>query len=355
MPKAAQHLPDAAAIQWERGTDLTIRQCSGCGLVQLDGEPVPYYRDVIRAAGISDVIRGFKTQQFRDFIARFSLRGKKVVEIGCGGGEFLSLLDPTTVTAFGIENDDDAVARCRQQGLQVEKNYLEAGVTLKDGPFDAFLILMFLEHMPDPNGALQSLHDNLAPGAVGLVEVPNFDMMLRTQLFSEFIADHIFYFTADSLRTTLQTNGFDVLDCGELRDDYVLAASVQRRERLDLSLFRQRQADLENELLSFIGSFGDRRVAVWGAGHQSLAVIALTNVASKLAYVVDSAPFKQGRYTPATHLPIVAPEALKENPVDAVIVICGSYSDEVAHVLRRDFDPRIRVSILRDSGLESVS
>lgn len=355
MPKAAQHFPDAAALSSEHGADLTIRQCSGCGLVQLADEPVPYYRDVIRAAGISDVIRDFKTRQFRAFIDRFSLRGRKVVEIGCGRGEFLSLLDPAIVTACGIEHDADAVAHCRQHGLRVAKDYLEAGTVLADGPFDAFLLLMFLEHMPDPNGALHALHDNLTPGAVGLVEVPNFDMMLRNQLFSEFIADHLLYFTADSLRTTLHTNGFEVLDCGESRDDYVLSAVVRRRERLDMSRFRQRQAALENELRRFIGGFGDRRVAVWGAGHQSLAVIALTKVAASLRYVVDSAPFKQGRFTPATHLPIVPPDALQADPVDAVIVVCGSYSDEVAGILRRDFDPRLAVAILRETGLDVVA
>ena len=354
MPQAAQHFPDAAAIQGEHGADLTIVQCSSCGLVQLDGEPVPYYREVIRAAGISDVIRDFKTQQFRDFIARFSLHGKKVIEIGCGCGEFLALLDPLNVTAYGIEYGDAAVAHCRRQGLRVAKDYLEPGVVLEDGPFDAFFLLMFLEHMPEPNAALKALYDNLTPGAVGLVEVPNFDMMLRNRLFSEFIADHLVYFTAESLRTTLHTNGFEVLEFAEMRDEYVLAASVRRRERLDLSHFRQCQSSLEQELHRFIDGFEDKKVAVWGAGHQSLAVIALTKVAPRLRYIVDSAPFKQGRFTPATHVPIVPPQMLRQDPVDAVIVICGSYSDEVAGVLQRDFDANIAVSILRDFGLETI-
>jgi len=354
MPKAAQHFPDAATLHGEHGADLTIVQCSGCSLVQLDSEPVPYYREVIRAAGISDVIREGKTRQFRNFIDRFSLRGKKVVEIGCGRGEFLALLDPLNVAAYGIEYGDAAVTQCLQQGLRVTKHYLAPAVVLEDGPFDAFFLLMFLEHIPDPNAALKALHDNLTPGAVGLIEVPNFDMMLRNKLFSEFIADHLIYFTAESLRTTLNTNGFEVLEFGEMRDEYVLAATVRRRERLDLSHFRQCQDTLEKELHHFIDGFGEKKVAVWGAGHQSLAVIALAKVAAKLRYVVDSAPFKQGLFTPATHLPIVAPETIRLDPVDAVIIICGSYSDEVKDIIRRDCDKGIVVAILRDYGLERV-
>jgi hypothetical protein len=45
---------------------------------------------------------------------------------------------------------------------------------------------------------------------------------------------------------------------------------------------------------------------------------------------------------------------LRRDPVDAVIVICGSYSDEVAGILQRDFDATVAISILRDFGLETI-
>ena len=40
---------------------LHLRQCSGCGLVQFDCEPVAYYRDVIRAGGGSSTMRELRT------------------------------------------------------------------------------------------------------------------------------------------------------------------------------------------------------------------------------------------------------------------------------------------------------
>jgi hypothetical protein len=83
-------------------------------------------------------------------------------------------------------------------------------------------------------------------------------------------------------------------------------------------------------------------------------MLALTGIADRIRYVVDSAPFKQGRYTPATHLPIVAPEALRSDPVDAVIVMAASYSDEVVGVIRERCDRNMRVAVLRDFGLQIV-
>ena len=353
MPKAAQCLPRAADLSGDAGADLTLWQCSGCGLSQLDGEPVPYYREVIRAAAVSAEIRESKTAQLSRFVERFGLAGRRVVEIGCGRGEFLSLLAGTGVEAYGLEHSEAAVAECTGRGLRVARGYVESeGQPLPGGPFDAFLLLMFLEHMPDPNGALRGIRGSLAEGAVGLVEVPNYDMVLREGLFSEFIADHLLYFTEETLRFTLTRNGFEVLSCEALRDGYVLSAVVARRARRDLAHFQEVQLRLRGELEAFVSRFGERRVAVWGAGHQALAVLALAGLGGRIRYVVDSAPFKQGAFTPATHVPIVPPDTLASDPVDAVIVMAASYSDEVARILRTRFPGRFALAILRGTRLE---
>jgi len=353
MPKAAQDLPEAADLADEVGVDLEVRQCQGCGLVQLLSEPVSYYREVIRAAAVSDVIRRAKSQQFAAFVDDHRLRGKRVVEVGCGRGEFLSLLQALDVEAYGLEASPSAVADCAASGLRVIRGYPGEGAgAWDDGPFDGVLLLMFLEHMPEPGAALRAIADNLVDGAAGLVEVPNFDMVVRQTLFSEFVSDHLLYFTAETLRTTLEINGFEVLRVDELRDGYVLSAIVRKRGGLDISGFREQQQRLMTQLQTYLAGFGARRVAVWGAGHQAFATIAMTGIASEIRYVVDSAPFKQGRFTPATHLPIVAPEALRTDPVDAVIVMAASYSDEVAGIVREQFGPGLSVVILRENRLE---
>jgi hypothetical protein len=79
----------------------------------------------------------------------------------------------------------------------------------------------------------------------------------------------------------------------------------------------------------------------------------MTGIAGNIRYVVDSAPFKQGKFTPATHLPIVAPERLRSDPVEAIIIIAGAYSDEVAGLVRREFDRKIKVAIFREHGLDT--
>jgi hypothetical protein len=257
--------------------------------------------------------------------------------------------------AYGLERSAESVKQCVKDGLKVSKRFIQDSTTkLDNAPFDAFFILNFLEHLPEPNSTLSGIYNNLTDNAVGLIEVPNFDMILRKKLFSEFIGDHLFYFTKETLNTTLRLNGFEIIDCNEVWHDYIISAVVKKRKKLDISDFYKYQEQLKNEIERYIRRFKDKKVAIWGAGHQALAVISLANLAGKIKYVADSATFKQGKYTPATHIPIVSPDALDSDPVDAVIVMAASYSDEVARIIRKKFNRKINIAVLRDSGLEVV-
>jgi SAM-dependent methyltransferase len=353
MPRVAQFLPDESTVRTDTGRDLNIRQCSGCGLVQLTDEPVHYYKDVIRASGLSEEMRAFRATQFKGFVERFSLAGRKVIEIGSGRGEYLSLLRDAGARAAGLEHSEASVATCRAAGLDVAQGFIEgADDVLAGGPFDGFTILNFLEHHPNPNATLRGIHRNLSEQGVGLVEVPNFDMMLRERQFAEFMSDHLCYFTEETLTSALSINGFEVLECTEEFHRYILSAVVRKRRKLDLSDLHAQQARLRDEVHAYIRRFPPKGVAVWGAGHQSLALLSLLDLGDAVRYVVDSAPFKQGRFTPATHIPIVAPSALETDPVDAVIVIAAGYSDEVARIIRSTFRKDLDVAIWRESGLE---
>jgi len=353
MPRAAQYLPDAAGLGEDRGVDLDVRQCAGCGLVQLANEPVPYFREVIRAVGVSEEMGAFRRQQFARFVSTHGLQGKKLLEVGCGRGEYLSLIQEQAVEATGLEFSQASVDAARCQGLNVLQGFLSGdGQALPGAPYDAFLMLAFLEHLPDPCATLRGIHQQLSEDAVGLVEVPNFDMILARDMFSEFIGDHLFYFTRETLEATLSRCGFVLLDCEVVWQGYILSATVKKRPRLDLTRFQACQTQLKTELEAFIGGFPPGRVAAWGAGHQALAVLALADLGGKLRYVIDSAPFKQGRFTPATHLPIVPPDRLDSDPVEGLIIMAASFSEEVARILHKQYPGRFRLSILRERSLE---
>ena len=212
MPASAQDIPDSDSVQGDRGVSLTLCRCEGCGLIQLDSPPVPYYREVIRSAGISTTMENLRKHQFEEFIALCQLEGKKILEAGCGGGEFLAILARYPVKAYGIEYREELVEAALKKGLTVSRGFARDGKDVfSDGPFDAFTSFNFLEHQPDPLSHLLSIRNNLTRDGCGLITVPSFEYILEHNGFYEIIADHIAYYTMETLRGLLSLAGFSVI------------------------------------------------------------------------------------------------------------------------------------------------
>lgn len=354
MPSVAQNLPDFNSLKEDLGITLKIYQCSGCGLVQISNNPVFYYKEVIRAAGISPEMKEFRKKQFIEFLDKYDLKNKKILEIGCGMGEYLSIMKECGADSYGIEEKEESVKKCQENGLNVKKGFIEnKDYIIEGGLFDGFFTLAFLEHLPNINSVLLGIKNNLKENGVGIVEVPNFDMILREKMFSEFMRDHLFYFTKDSLRTALEINGFEVLEIKEVWHDYMISAIVRKRKKIDLFDFHLSEKNIRKDIEDYLGKFKEKSVGIWGAGHQSFAICSIMNLSNKIKYIVDSAKFKQGKYSPATHIPIVSPENLLTDPVDAIIIIAGSYSEEVAKIVKEKYNKN-NVAILKEGGLIEI-
>ena len=355
MPKAAQHFPDVSEFSRDRGITLTVRQCAGCGLVQLDGDPVDYFKDVITAATLSPKSRASRLAEMRDFAAHFGLAGKKVLDVGTGKGEMLEVMAEAGFVPTGLEASADSVASGRAAGRAMVRGYIGDAEPVEGAPFDAFISLNYLEHLPSPGRVIRRIHDLTSPDAVGYVTVPNLDYLLATRCYYEFVADHLSYFTQKTLAHVFESNGFDVVSCRTINDDNDVAALVRKRRPLDLS---DRFGEVEALIADLRRVVAERRargqkVAVWGAGHRTLALLALAGL-KDIAYVVDSAKFKQGRFTPVLHTPIAAPERLRESRVDLVIVMVpGLYPGEVLAALER-MQIGAEVAVLKAGRIEPV-
>lgn len=354
MPERAQYFVEEKDLDNDKGIDLFLYQCSGCGLLQLDIDPVSYFKDVIRAAAVSEEMKTYRFNHFSEFVDKYKLKDKKVIEIGTGCGEFLDIMSKTGVKSYGLENLEKSVKICAEKNLNVYKGFVEnENYNIENSPYDAFFIMNFLEHIPTPNEFLKGIYNNLNDNAIGLIEVPNVNMVLDKLMFTEFISDHLMYFTKETLSLLLQKNGFEIIEIEEVWHEYVISATVKKKSRLNLNRFNDKMNEISDQINSFIDDKLSRKlkVAIWGAGHQALSVISMTDIANKILFIIDSAPFKQGKYTPASHVKVVGPKILEYEKVDVILVMAASYSDEVASIISQKY-PKISIAILRDYGLE---
>lgn len=356
MPASAQHLPDAQGVKEDRGLTLDLCQCMGCGLVQFDCEPVDYYRDVIRAGGFSKTMVELRRYQYKHLIDSYHLEGKKFIEVGCGQGEFLKVLSEFPVEVHGIEHDPHLVELARAQGLDVTEGFTETEDTrFAGGLYDVFLSFNFLEHQPDPSTMLQAIYRNLEDDAMGLITVPSFEYIMDHNSYYELIRDHLAYYTFETLTPLLERNGFQVEECEVINRD-TLSVIVRKRPQMDTENLLECYVNLKREMESYMKYLDawDKKVAIWGASHQGFTLAATTKLGEKARYIIDSAPFKQGKFAPASHLPIVGPDHFHEHPVDAIIITAPGYTDEIAASIRQKFGTAVEIRAMRSNHLEMV-
>lgn len=398
-PASAQDIPDAEEVKTDEGVTLRLYQCAECGLVQFDCAPVSYYRDVIRAGGFTTTMTGLRREQYRHLIEAYHLEGRKFLEVGCGRGEFLNVLREFPVEVYGMEHKADLVEIARESGLSVWREFPERAdqVFGGPGPYDVFLSFNFLEHQPRPDVMLQAIYRNLADDGMGLVTVPALEYILEQGSYYELIRDHIAYYSFDTLRALMEKNGFVVLEEEMLNRDTISvivkknpewtewvpemepeagsggqkgtaepeADSDERKEPETVSGAGGGQEEIVRPLVDgYYRVTGEvealirrmeaegKRLAVWGASHQGFTLAATTGLKDSACYIIDSAAFKQGRFAPSSHLPIVAPEHFFEEPVDAVLIVAPGYSDEIAGIIRERFGKNVCVMTLRTDHIE---
>lgn len=355
MPKAAQYYPKKNEFAEDIGITLTIQQCSGCGLVQHSAKPVEYFKEVITAASLSEKSRLSRLNQMKDFADRFKLHGKKVLDIGGGKGDMLDVLKEAGMAATGIESSQKSVKIGKSFGRKMVKGYIGDMSEINGGLFDAFVSFNYIEHLPELGLVIKNIYKNTAANSIGFITVPNLEYLLKTRCFYDFVADHISYFTKKTLAYAFETNGFEVLECQTINEENDIALIVKKREALNLSEQYSHVNFLIKDLQHIVADYKlkNKKVAVWGAGHRTLALLALSKL-KDVEYIIDSAKFKQGKFAPISHLNIVSPEHLKENKVDLVIVMVpGLYPSEVLKTLK-EMNIKAEVAALRENKIEFI-
>lgn len=349
MPESAQDFYKKNPLKKEV-IKLDLYECLSCGVIQHLTNPVKYYKKVIRATAYSPEMKRFRIKQIRKWILENDLYKKNILEIGSGRGEFLDVFKEIGCkNIFGYEFSSENIKFSKKNNHNVCKYFLDKKPFFEKIKYDGFAIFSFLEHWPDPSLILRNLRMILNKDARGIVEVPNFDHIVNHGMYTEFIKDHILYFTIDSFYNFLSSNGFIVKKIKKIWHNYILSAEVVLRDKVNKKNFENNFLLINSQLKSFIKNSS---FVVWGAGHQSLALLSMSDQASKLSYIIDSAPFKQNKFIPSLQTKILSPDILNTDNPKKIIVIAGSYSGEVYQTLRKKYKYNNQIAVLENNLLK---
>jgi SAM-dependent methyltransferase len=339
--------------------DIALGFCEVCGFVantKFDLAKTEYSGRYEETQGFSPTFSRFHTQLAQNLIDRYDLHEKKIMEVGCGKGEFLVLLSQLGGN-FGI-GIDPSIRMDRLEGV----NGVERLRMLPElyGPahaleeFDMFVCKMTLEHIPNAEVFLNLIRENLGDRTDTIVffQIPEAMRILRDGVFEDVFYEHCAYFSAGSLGRLFRRCGFDVIDIATEYDDQYLTIEA-RPAKGDPSPPLPIENDLQY-LSSLISSFGTRvegifaewktlvldaksagkTVILWGSGSKAAAFLTTLKIDDEIKYVVDINPNKANSYMPTTGQKIILPTELPQIKPDLVIIMNGIYENEITADLK---------------------
>jgi SAM-dependent methyltransferase len=141
-----------------------------------------------------------------DICRQVTDRRPRILDVGCGTGANLLMLSKYG-DAEGVDVSEDALAFCRERGL--EKVKLGAGEELpyEDGTFDLVTAFDVVEHMDDDLAGLTEMRRVLRPGGRVLLFVPAFMFLWGLQ---DDVSNHRRRYRLPELRRVLEQAGFEV-------------------------------------------------------------------------------------------------------------------------------------------------
>jgi len=363
-PLCESYLPAEALNQVERFYPLHAYVCERCFLVQVEQyvSPEAIFTEYAYFSSFSDSWLAH-AKAYVDMIAsRLGLSGtSRVIELGSNDGYLLQYFVARGMPVLGVEPArnvaEAAVARGvpthvamfgRQTARELQAQGLQADLLIGNN---------VLAQVPDVNDFVAGMKLLLKPGGVLTMEFPHLMRLMQENQFDTIYHEHFSYcsfLTAERIFAAHRLRLFDVQELrthgGSLRIYAGHAEESGTPESEEVRRLRAREAsaglnrletyaafteqvhETKRRLLEFLINVkrAGKHIAGYGAPGKGNTLLNYCGIRTDfLDYTVDRNPYKHGRFLPGTHIPIHAPEKIRQTRPDYVLILPWNLKDEI--------------------------
>jgi len=365
----------------EKKYPLNFCICETCGLGQLDeiiraGELFSTYHYV---SSSSNPLKKHLESLGKVCRKKFALNNAaSVLDIGCNDGTLLNYFKKFGIITLGIDPAKNVAEQTKKTGIKVISNFftkkLSKKLLKKEGLFDLIFATNTLAQVIDLNDFALGVKNLLKVNGSFIIEVGYLPKMLLKKTFDSIYHEHYSYFSLMSLSYLFDKNALEIYDAQEIKNHGgSLRVFVKHKEnnkiigtnRLKNILEKEHELKINDRkvygkfvdsVLSFKNEFRDllielkkenKTIVGIGAPAKSVILLNFTDINhTVISYITDSTAYKQNRFMPGVHIPIMPENKLNyDKSIDCFLLLAWTYKDELIKKIRVLQRPDVKIII----------
>lgn len=362
---------------------LKVFTCHNCFLVQVDEykkSDAIFSSDYVYFSSYSSSWLKHAKAYTEMMIDRFNFgSGSQVIEVASNDGYLLQYFQEKGVPVLGVEPTANTAKVAIDKGIKsivdffgvrLARQLVEEGIKA-----DLLLGNNVLAHVPDINDFVGGMKVVLKPEGVITMEFPHLVQLIENNQFDTIYHEHFSYLSFYSVKKIFAAQGLDLFDVEELtthggslriyakhKEDSSkkISGNVQKMEEKEkqkgiTSLeyyqgFQDKALNVKLELLSFLieQKRQGKTVAAYGAAAKGNTLLNYCGIKNDLIdFVVDANPNKQDKFLPASHIPVIKEDHLKQQKPDYVLILPWNLKEEITSQLSyiRDWNGKFVIPI----------
>jgi SAM-dependent methyltransferase len=362
-PLCQTHIETSQLGSMERFYPLHALVCDRCWLVQLQEfvAPADIFSEYAYFSSYSDSWVEHARLYAEKMCSQHGIGSKSlVVEIASNDGYLLQHFASRGVPVLGVEPAANVAKAAQSKGIRSEVVFFGSDtardLSAKYGKADLLLGNNVLAHVPDLNDFVAGMKELLAPDGMITMEFPHLQRLIEGNQFDTIYHEHFSYFSFLSAHRVFAHHGLAMFDVEELpthggslriyaqhqgagRGASSRVAALLGRERtlgfegLDAyRRFGEQVRETKRKVLDFLigAKRAGKQVVGYGAPGKGNTLLNYCGIRSDfLDYTVDRNPYKQGKFTPGTHIPILDPQRIRETRPDYLFMLPWNLSEEI--------------------------
>ncbi len=363
-PLCQTHITAEQLNHMERFYPLHAYVCEKCFLVQL-GEyvsPEEIFGEYAYFSSYSDTWLKHAENYVDMMIDRFHLGPQsKVVEIASNDGYLLQYFVQKKLPVLGVEPAANIAKVAMDKGIPTVVKFFGQNtarqLSAENHKADLLLGNNVLAQVPDLNDFVAGMKILLKPSGIITMEFPHLVRLIGENQFDTIYHEHFSYFSFTTVERVFAAHGLTLFDVDELpthggslriygrHADDITKPVTERvsglKQREDawgvhkMETYRQfarKVAATKRNILSFLieAKANGKSVVGYGAPGKGNTLLNYCGIRTDfLDYTVDRNPYKQGKYTPGTHIPIMPPSKIAETKPDYLFILPWNLKDEI--------------------------